>query len=282
MLDVYEFPGITNTNIEHASGLDWNPHDGLLSIVIDADPAFLTNGANVSGDYWLLKYDPVARREVWRANLTSLTGGKWGGFQDVTTSADGTAYVAGTYPKSVVRVDPSGRHIEWFYPPQTTNTTVHGYTGIDSTGTTVLVVDNQAVPEESPDGNAAIFRFDMRDPHPHPVRVPLTPDTPLGLSDTISLPPKYGGTVLLVSLDLIGVTVLRSRDGWRTAEQLGTITSDFAKPFAQDLPATFQIAQSLYMIGEYFPGEFVPGTVSGNRSDFPMFDITAQVEALLG
>lgn len=282
VLDIFTFPGITETNIEHASGIDWNPHDGLLSIVIDADPAFLTDGADVSGTYWLLKFDPVAKREVWRANLTELTHGRWGGFQGVTTDAAGNTYVAGTYPKSIVRVSADGAMDVW-YPPQTANTTVHGYTGIASTGHTVLVVDNQGVPEESSTGNAAIFRFDMRAEHPSPVRVPLTPATPpLGLSDSIHLPPRFAGTVMLVSLDLIGVTVLRTRDGWRTAEQLGTIVSDFGLANARDLPATVQIGdRKLFMIGEYFPGEFVPGTTAGNRSDFSMFDITAQVEALL-
>jgi hypothetical protein len=279
--DIFEFPGITETGSEHVSGIHWNKYDGLLSIVVDAVPAFLTDGADVSGTYWLLKFDPVEKQLLWQANLTELTQGKWGGFEGVTTDAEGNSYVVGTYPKSIVYVDKTGKTMLPFYPPQTANTTVHGYTGIASTGDTILVVDNQGVPEESSDGNAAIFRFDMRDPLPQPTPVPLTPSTPLGLSDAIYLPPKYGGTVLLVSLDLIGVTVLRSTDGWVTAEQLGTIESDFAIANAQDLPATFQIGQNLFMIGEYFPGTFVPGTTAGNRSDFPFFDITAQVEGLL-
>jgi hypothetical protein len=210
-----------------------------------------------------------------------VTQAKWGGFQDVTTDAEGNSYVVGTYPSSILKVDKSGKHIDIWYPPQTTNTSVHGYTGIDSTGDTILVVDNQNVPEQSPNGNAAIFRFDMTDSHPHPIRVPLTPSTPIGTSDTISLPRKYGGKVALVSIDLIGVTVLRSRDGWRTAEQLGTIAIDFGLVNLRDLPATFPISEQLFAIGEYFPGSFVPGTVAGNQSDFPFFDITSQVDGLL-
>jgi hypothetical protein len=283
VLDIFEFANISNTGIEHASGIDWNPHDGLLSIVIDAEPAFLTDGADPSGTYWLLKFDPVRRELLWKANLTSVTQARWSGFQDVTTDSHGNAYVAGTYPSSIMRVDKTGRHIQAWYPPQTTNTSVHGYTGIDSTGSTILVVDNLGVPEQASDGHSAIFRFDMDGPAPHlPVRVPVNPDTPIPVSDTVTIPRKYGGAVLLVSLDLVGVAVLRSRDGWATAEQLGTVTSDFGLINTRDLPATVHIADRIFMIGEYFPGTFVPGTVAGSQIDFPMFDITEQVEALLG
>jgi len=280
-LDIINFPGITEVYDEHASGIEWDRRTGLISLVIDAQPAFLTGGANASGDYWLVKYDTRAKREFWRANLTSLTQAKWSGFQDVTVDSRGNSYVVGTYPKSIIRVDKTGTHLKPWYPPQTTNTTVHGYTGICSTGDTLLVIDANGVPEELSEGNSQIYRFDMTKDKGHPVLVPRTPNITLGTPDSIHLPEKYGGKVMLASMNYVGVTVLRSLDGWRTAEQLGTITSDFPAFFQRIIPSTVQIGQSQFMIGQRFPGSIVPGTKGGNQSDFPFFDITAQVEALL-
>jgi hypothetical protein len=281
-LDIIEFRGITNVYDEHASGIHWDKRTGIVSLVIDAQPAFLTDGANATGDYWLIKYDTHAKRELWRANLTSVTQAKWSGFQDVTVDARGNSYVVGTYPGSIMRVDMSGRHIKPWHPPQTTNTTVHGYTGICSTGETLLVIDANGVPEELSEGNSQIYRFDMTEDVGRPVLVPRNPPgIPLGTPDAIHLPEKYGGNVMLAAMNYVGVTVLRSLDGWKTAEQLGTITTDFPAFFQRIIPSTVQIGERQFMIGQRFPGAIVPGTKGGNQSDFPFFDITDQVEALL-
>ncbi len=281
-LDIIEFRGITDVYDEHASGIHWDKRTGIVSLVIDAQPAFLTDGANATGDYWLVKYDTHAKRELWRANLTSVTQAKWSGFQDVTVDARGNSYVVGTYPASIMRVDVSGRHIKPWSPPQTANTTVHGYTGICSTGETLLVIDANGVPEELSEGNSQIYRFDMTEDVGRPVLVPRSPPgIPLGVPDAIHLPEKYGGHVMLAAMNYVGVTVLRSRDGWRTAEQLGTITTNFPAFFQRIIPSTVQIGERQFMIGQRFPGAIVPGTKGGNQSDFPFFDITDQVEALL-
>jgi len=254
-----------------------------VSFVVDAQPAFLTGGANVSGDYWLVKYDTRARRELWRANLTSLTQAKYGGYQDVAVDPRGYSYVVGTYPANILRVSPSGRPITAWYPPRTTNTTVHGYTGIAAVGDTLLVVDANGVPEEESEGDSQLYRFDTTRPTGTAVLIPRTPaGAKLGAPDAIHLPEQYNGTVLLLSRNYVGVDVLRSRDGWRTAEQLGTIHSDFPAFFQRIIPSTVQIGpDSHFMVGQRFPGAIVPGTKGGNQSDFPFFDITAQVNALL-
>ena len=107
--------------------------------------------------------------------------------------------------------------------------------------------------------------------------------TELADTNRLKLPEAYGGTVELVSKLYVGVTVLRSRDRkWERAEYLGTITSDFPALFERILPTTVQVGpRNQYMVGQYFPGQIVPGTTAGNRSEWPMFDVTAQVESLL-
>lgn len=286
-LEIINFPGITEVYDEHASGIHWDSRTKLVSIVIDAQPAFLTNGANASGDYWLIKYSPLQKKEVWRANLTALTNAKWSGFQDVTVSSDGYSFVVGTYPKSIIRVDPSGKELVAWYPPQTTNTSVHGFTGVASLGdgNTLIAIDANDVPEDIPSGtgNSQLYRFDMSSPKGIPKIIPRFPEgITLGVPDAIFLPRKYHGRVLLAVINYVGVTVLVSKDNWNTAHQMGTIRSEFPEFFKRIVTATVQVGdEKLFLLGQYFPGSIVPGTKGGNQSVFPVFDITGEVDALV-
>jgi len=284
-LSITSFPGISDVFDEHASGLHLDATSGLISLVIDAQPAFLTGGANVTGDYWLVKYSTRAEREVWRANLTSVTDAKWAGFQDVTVDKRGNSYVIGTYPSSILKVDKSGKKITTWLPPKTPIiTTVHGFTGVDSIGDTLLVIDANGVPEELSEGDSLLWRMDMRDEQANPMLVELRPEgVKIGVPDAIYLPEKYGGRVMLVALNYVGVQVLRSDDGWGSAEVLGTVTLDFPALFQRIIPSTVQIGEDkIFAVGQKFPGAIVPGTKGGNQTDFPFFDITGEVDALVG
>jgi len=243
---------------------------------------FLTAGRNVSGPYWLVKYNTRTRREIWRADLTRFTQAKYAGFQDVTVDARGNSYIIGTYPGSILRIDKSGKRITAWYPPQTTDNTKHGYAGVDSVGETLLVADANGVPEGVNEGNSEIYRFDMTGEEGRPVLIPRSPTgIKLGIPDSLRLPERYGGTVMLMGENYVGVTVLRSLDGWQTAEQLGTIKSDFPRFPDRLMSSTVQIGERQFMFGQIFPDEIVPGTKGGNITDFPFFDITDQVEELL-
>ncbi|KAM7203292.1 hypothetical protein V8F33_002283 [Rhypophila sp. PSN 637] len=281
---VISFPGITHAPDQHASGIDYNPSTGLLHIVIDSQRPFLTEGADVSGDNWLIRYNPSTRTESWRANLTSITNGLWGGFQDVALDSKGNAYVIGTYPKSVLKVSNSGKISVW-YPPQTTNTKVRGYTGAASLygQDALVVVDNEGVPESEIVGNSNIYRFDLTKPTGIPIKIPRFPSTQFGPGDKIHFPPAYKQTVALIADDYRGTIVLRSKDGrWKEAEHLGLIPNDYPIFFERITPSTVQLGpKRQYLIGNNFPGPIVPGTTGGNHSDFPLFDITREVEKLL-
>ncbi|KAK0654880.1 hypothetical protein B0T16DRAFT_339510 [Cercophora newfieldiana] len=281
-LPTITFPGITEIFDLHASGLHLSPSTGILSLVIDAQPAFLTGGANASGDYFLVKYSTRSNRELWRANLTSVTEAKWSGFQDVAVDKRGNSYVIGTYPSSILKVDKSGKKITVWVPPKTRNTTVHGFTGVETFGEALLVVDSNGVPEELSEGDSLLWRFDMRDERGRGELVKLKPEgVKLGVPDAILLPGKYGGKVMLVALNYVGIAVMRSGDGWKSAELVGTVKSDFPAFFQRIIPSAVQIGEKIFMVGQSFPGEIVPGTKGGNQSDFPFFDITAEVDALL-
>lgn len=122
----------------------------------------------------------------------------------------------------------------------------------------------------------------MREKKGLPVPVPLTPNTVIGdsgVTDAIYLPPKYDKKVLLVTEDLAGIKVLRSKDGsWEKAEYLGLI------PWSDPtflVTAAVQVGDGVYMVLEPFGDTTVPGTLAGPRSEFPFYDITDKVEALL-
>ena len=83
MVDIITFDGISLNPALHIGGVGVDPTTGLVSVVVDAGAAFLTNGKNVGGDNWIIKYNPEAKEVVWKLNITEVTGGKYGGFQDV-------------------------------------------------------------------------------------------------------------------------------------------------------------------------------------------------------
>lgn len=273
-----EFPGITRTDPFHVGGVAWDPYTNLISILIDDATPHVTPDHHVGGDDFITRYDPVKKETLWFLNITEVSQGKYGGQQDVEHDARGHVYVLGTYPGTILRVEPDGSAIKPWYLPKVIDHTYTGLTGFAATGDILLASDAR-----NATGSGEIVRFDMRAQQGTPVLVPRTPNEPIMSLDAVYLPPKYRGTVLLVSEHDRGVSVLRSQDGrWETAEYLGRVTDDPALKDGGVNVATVEIAGSVYMVDEWFADPIVPGTSAGNRTAFPMWDITAQVEKLLG
>src|SRR6478735_2792311 len=82
-VELIEFPGLTGRADLHASGLTWDQRTGLLSIIMNSPNPFITGGQDVSGDNFLIKYDPSLHRALWTVNLTATSRGAYGGFQEV-------------------------------------------------------------------------------------------------------------------------------------------------------------------------------------------------------
>lgn len=277
MLDVLFFPGISLT-LAHIGGVARDPYSGLISILSNSGNPWATGGADVTGERQLMKYDPKKKKVLWARNMTDISRDRYGGFQDVEHDKRGNTYIVGTYPGVIIRVDKNGRKLtEWYLHRPLSPTTRKGYSGLAVVkGTDIMLAS---------DGDGKLYRFDLREERGRPVNVPLLgEDLHLNL-DAIYLPPKYGGSVLLVADLFEGIQVLRSRDRtWRKAENLGTISKP---PTLNGLVidgavvAPVQMgSNSLYMvIGNIDP--FIPGMVAGNRTLFPFPDITNAVEGLL-
>lgn len=246
-------------------------------MIVDAGTAFNTAGKNITGANYLVKYDLAAGKILWTADLDAPTQGAYGGFQDVAHAADGTSFALGTFPSSLVRVTADGAAAAW-YLEEPANHTVRGFSGL------VPSPDGQALlVSDCSDGQ--LYRFAMAAAQGVPEVVPLTgAATRLTAKlDGVSIPARWGGKVLLVTDNAAGTHVLYSRDAsWTAAEFRGTVPiPDGLLGTGASATATVQIGGSVYHLFEYFADEKVPGTLAGDRSQWPLVDITANVENLL-
>ncbi|KAI0534691.1 hypothetical protein GGR58DRAFT_481933 [Xylaria digitata] len=304
IVSTIELLNITRTPPFHIGGVAWDPYASNratkepadeITILVDAAAAHETAGRDVSGDNYILRWDAAAQKALWSVNLTSVTQGRYGGPQDIEHDEQGNIYVLGTYPGTLLRIPSDGSSVdEWLVPrPSDRNKTIDhavvGYTGLAAVdGSTLLVADAR---NHSADGGA-LYRFDMSAAKGTPITVPISyprkySSAVIRPGDAIYLPPKYGSRVLLIAEHDAGVSVLRSRDekgkkSWHSAEFLGRIPNSPEIAASGGLvTAAVEIAGSVFMIEEWFSDPLVPGTSAGNRTSFPLFDITAQLDALV-
>ncbi|KAK8054262.1 trichothecene biosynthesis [Apiospora saccharicola] len=277
-------PGLSDDPSLHLSGVKVDPQ-GCLSLVVDAGSAFDTSGADISGDNFLVKYDLASDKVLWQANLTALTDGAYGGYQDVTHDArDGASFVVGTFPSSLIKVTADGDAKSW-YLKTPANHTIKGFSGLvpSPDGNSLLVSD-------SFDGK--LYRFDMAAEQGTPQNVPITTRngtaTQMTTSlDGVSIPPRWGGKVILVSDNAAGTHVLYSADAsWTSAVLRGTVPNRLAGAGGFTV-ATVSVGSgsgsgsSVYAVTEWFTDAKVPGSRAGDRAQFPLVDITADIWALL-
>lgn len=265
--EVITIDGVTGHQEFHVSGLQLDARHDKLSIIANAGAAFDTFGADVSGTNYLVQYDLRTRKVEWKSNLTAVSQGAYGGFQDVEHDAAGNSFVIGSYPSSIVKVSADGKKAEAWYTIANTKTTVSGFSGIAAfnDGRTALVNDD----------GGRIFVFDLTAKKGTPVHLPLQAGAePISNNtDASYLPALYKNTVYLVSDDAFGTIVLRSHNNWKTAEKLGVIPNAYAgQAFTT---ATVQIGDRLYVLSGFFLDN--PHT----RADFPLYDITDDVNKLL-
>jgi hypothetical protein len=82
---------------------------------------------------------------------------------------------------------------------------------------------------------------------------------------------------------LSGIQVPRSKDGWKTAEYLGTIPIPSGDLYeGGDVVALVQMGRSsVFMVIGFIFDPWLPDMVAGNRTQFPFPDIIEELEALL-
>ncbi|KAK9444594.1 TRI14-like protein [Metarhizium brunneum] len=273
----------------HASGIEVEAKTGLLSAIIAPGAAFKTRGVNISGDNFLYKIDMKTKKVKWRSNVSTPTKGKYGGCQDAVRDSRGNTFVICTYPGAIIKVSADGETATpWFlshYMEPGANVSRPGFTGGASKDDFLLAVDEET---------RKLVRFDMRDERGHPVLVPIGKDDEnvgLGL-DGAYLPPKYNGRVLLVTSESKEINVIVSDDNWQTAKKVAVIQNTYFNNPENNQGFSVSTVQvgvgpkaPIYSINEYFldaqdaSKPTVPETLAKDRSEFPLQDITHDVEA---
>ena len=270
MLDIIEFPGLSHTGTYHVGGTSIDERTGLLSILADAWEPIVSGGTNLTGDSFFMQWDPFTKQVLYKINLTDTTHGKYSGFATIAHDPDDNAYVVGALPSSILKIDKYGKTVTPWYLPKPIIPTVPGLSSIAATDWTLLV---------SHSSDSKILKFDMRDHLGVPVEVPHYPNVTWTFTDSGYLPPRHKGTVYLLAEDLVGVIVLRSKDGkWNKAEFLGKVPNPVPNSFTTE---PVQIGDSLYLVPTDVGNISHINTGPGSQDKFPFIDITAQVDALL-
>ncbi|KAK1585242.1 uncharacterized protein LY79DRAFT_704889 [Colletotrichum navitas] len=273
IVNILMLSDITNNPNLQIGGVRVDPHTKLVSIVANAAAPFSTGGQDVSGDSFIIKYDAAKEQVLWSKNITTISKGEYAGFRDIGYDSNGNTYVVGTFPGTIMKVNREGSDIIPWYLPAKIDHTKTGFSGLAAAGNVLLTSNNE---------DSQIYRFDMTADKGSPVLVRRSPDATLAMTGAIYLPPRYDGKVLLVAENAKGITVLRSSDGsWQLAEHLGTVPNNSSAAQGGTITAAVQVGDSLYMVEGFSPDPPVSNSAAGNRTEFPMVDITLEVEGLL-
>jgi hypothetical protein len=98
----------------------------------------------------------------------------------------------------------------------------------------------------------------------------------------VYLPPKYNDTVILMAQQAAGTAVIVSKDGnWNAGEFKGYVPcASEGAANGSIVTANVQMAESIYTIQEWLEWP-ANGSLAGNRTTFPMIDITKEVDELV-
>ncbi|OAA34021.1 tri14-like protein [Beauveria brongniartii RCEF 3172] len=264
--------GISNVPAFHVGGVQRDRLHDKLTISANAAAAFDTSGDDVSGTNLIVQYNLAEDRVEWAQNLTAVSNGVYGGFQDIEHDAAGNSFVVGSFPSSIVKITPDGKTATPWFGPSGTNTTLYGFAGI--------AAFNDARSALVPDGESGqVVRFDLTAEAGKPVIVTLGSTEPIGGDlDGGYLPPLYKDTVFLISDNVLGTIVLKSDDKWETAKNVGVVPNALGSTGGFHV-ATVQIVDRVYAVTEWFRDN-APGA-SLNRTEFPFIDITDDINQLL-
>lgn len=274
---IIEIPGVTGVSPYHISGIDFDNRTGMMYFAANSGLPFETSGANLTGPNQLVQYDTNTetlgyiinmesfQQEVLQSHSLFVTG-----FQDMDEDEEGNVYFLATYGGAVAKVSPLGIATP-FYVAQNANESTSWSNGISIIGDKALLFDET---------QAALISLDLTETSPAAINVPVSglPTDETIDCDGLYIPPKYDERVLLCSSDGLGkIIVFRTEDGWETASFAGGIVNTITDGWAT---ASVQISNSIYMNEEYF---FDTGVwdQAGNRTLFPIVDITSRLESIL-
>ncbi|OXV08009.1 hypothetical protein Egran_04227 [Elaphomyces granulatus] len=271
--EVLTFPGISGNDTFHLSGVLFNRRDAVYMAVGSAS-AFKSGGVILNGPNRLIKYNVFTNRVVYTADvdpvlaqLKTLTGNSYNGFQDIAEDENGNAYFIATFGGAILKVTPDGTPSTFFY---TTPVIVNGSS--QPIWSSVFATRNVLVVWDAPIQKFLRFDTTSVDPGNTYTSFPLT-NTPGRFDcDRLYLPMMFDDKIALCS-NGDGTYVFYSDDLWQSAKYLGLADSTNTGGVPS---ASAQMSNSIYTNSEFFSDS---GSVNspGNRSVFPFTDITREV-----
>lgn len=290
--DLITFPGITNNEMFHMSGIDFDAQKGIMVFVASAGAPFVSSGANLTGPNYIFRYDTTTRKVLYKADMGGFlatvqeyTGLAVNGIQDIATDSQGNTYAPVSFgAKAVARIAPDGRVSAWF----TTNKTGTVNPKIPTTYSGLIFYEpsNRLVITDGPAGTFVTFNTKAAVGVPRSFKMTGLPSDYAGVTcDGLLNPSRYPHRdVLLCSEDFLGstgaITVFTSADHWKSAHYAGRIPNNDPRAVGSIPTATVEIVNSLY-ISPFFISVLSDPRTAGNRSSFPFFDITSMVDALV-
>jgi hypothetical protein len=254
---------------------------------------FETNGADLSGPQKVIKWDTAAMETVYIADLApfqeqyeSTFGHVTAGFQDIAEDNIGNSYAPATFGGySIAKIAPNGTVTPFFWSNETArNVTAQStiYFGLVflSTPSKLLISDGQL---------GGFVTFDTTSPSPVPTPITIS-DMPSNLTsilcDAIITPNRYPSQrVILCAEDVLGgngaITVFSSNDNWASAKYLGVVYNTDPRTQGFLTTTAVEITDSIYLSSMSFSDGPTFDT-AGNRTSFPMIDITEQVDTIVG
>ena len=287
--EIVSILGLTNTGsfnytAYHMNGVDYDRFSQDIYLTASSAEAFngLYTGnysnSNYSGPNRILKFDPRKEEIVSDIDLVHAQdayfkkiGHRTSGFQDIAETSAGDAYSIGTFGNSIVKIPAGSARASLWYAPEHYNET-YGFGGIFSFGEMLVVSDTLS---------RGLVTFDTFQTVGHPQKVQIlnqqANSTPL-TADGLFAPTKYGGKVALWSGDYNGTFVYWTADGWQSAHYLGLVSNNAEAVNEGGLAvATFEMGSRLFALDNYFQATLPVK----DRKNFPVFDITDEVEKLV-
>ncbi|XP_014550029.1 hypothetical protein COCVIDRAFT_116795, partial [Bipolaris victoriae FI3] len=229
---------------------------------------------------------------VFKADLTEFlatvqreTGLATNGIQDIATDSQGYHYVPTSFgAKALARITADGEVRTWY----ATNKigTLPPYFPTTYTGLIFHTPSNKLIVTDGPAGTFVTFDTKAAVGIPQNVTITRLPSDYTKIAcDGLLNPSRYPNRdVLLCSENFLGstgsITVFTSTDDWVSAQYAGRVPNNDPRAARSFPSATVEIAQSLY-ISLFFYADTNDTSIGGNRSSFPFFDITSNVDALV-
>ena len=265
--------------------------DDATAFAINASGAFTM--ANLTGPNRLLKYNLRSHQFDYDVSMTSIqnqilstTGKHAAGFQDACFDDLGNAYMLGSFGSVIAKVTSTGDNVTLWYHNTTAAdpTEEYGFTGLffHVASSRLIVSDARS---------QGLVSFDTSDEYgiPRYITPEALPANYTLAPDGLHAPSKYKGQIALMadnvgqglsSTGIGGVTVFGSRDQWASAQFLGFVSNDFAAVGQALTTSAVQIANSIYLVTQYFQDPLEPSSWA-KKSKFPFVDVTNEVERIV-